>query len=148
MYGRRPATDLEHLHDHIERIWERMTQGFPGHPGFSRPGFEPPADVLHTDEQIIVRVEIAGLRGSELDVEVAGDRLTVRGNRQEPPRPDGARYVQMEIVGGPFERSVPLPCQVNAEGATVEYANGYLEIRLPVVAHITDRHVRVPVRRS
>ena len=148
MYGRRPATDLEHLHDHIERIWERLTQGLPGQPGFSRTGLEPPTDVLHTDEQIIVRMEIAGLRGSEIDVEVAGDRLTLRGVRQQPPGPDGARYVQMEIVGGPFERSVELPCRVDADGASVEYANGYLEIHLPVVQHNRGRNVRVPVRRS
>jgi HSP20 family protein len=147
MFGRRPPTDLDHLHDHIERIWEQLTQGGTPLPGFCPANLEPPTDVLQTEAEVIVRIEIAGLRGSELDVEVAGDRLTVRGTKQEPSRPPDARFTQMEITGGPFERRVTLPGQVNAEGATVEYANGYLEIRLPRVLRDTGRHVRVPVRR-
>ena len=148
MFGRRPPTDLDHLHDHIERIWERLTQGGSQPPGFCPPSLEPPADVLQTDDTILVRIEIAGLRGSELDVEVAGDQLTVRGTKQEPPRPRDAQFAQMEIVGGPFERRITLPSQVNAEAATVEYANGYLEIRLPRVLVHPGSHVRVPVRRA
>jgi HSP20 family protein len=148
MFGRRPPTDLDHLHDHIERIWERLTQGGGSPPGFGPACLEPPADVLQTSDEVIVRIEIAGLRGSELDVEVAGDQLTVRGTKQGPPRPADAQFAQMEITGGPFERRVALPGQVNAEAALVEYANGYLEIRLPRVLRHAGRHVRVPVRRA
>lgn len=147
MNRQRPATDLDHLHEHIERIWERLTQGGPAMPGFCPPGLEPPADVLVTPEEVVVRVEIAGLRGSELDVEVIGDRLTLRGTKQEPARPPQAQYAQMEIMGGAFERSVALPATVNPEGASVEYSNGYLAIRLPRVRRVPDRHVRIPVRR-
>src|SRR5947209_1771075 len=127
MFRRGPDTELEHLHEQIERIWERLTQGGPTATGFCPPGIEPPADVLVGREQVVVRIEIAGLRGSELDVEVAGDRLTVRGTKQEPPQPEGAEYAQMEIMGGPFERTVDLPAPVNPEQASVEYTNGYLE---------------------
>ncbi|MGD9892120.1 MAG: Hsp20/alpha crystallin family protein [Dehalococcoidia bacterium] len=147
MNPRRTATELDHLHEHIERIWERLTQGGPAIPGFCPPGLEPPADVLVTPEEIIVRVEIAGLRGSELDVEVAGSRLTLRGTKQEPPRPPQAEYAQMEIMGGTFERSLTLPAGVNPEAASVEYSNGYLTIRLPRERTLPDRHIRVPVRR-
>jgi HSP20 family protein len=147
MNSRRSANDIDHLHEHIERIWERLTQGGPAAPGFCPPGLEPPADVLVTPDEVIARVEIAGLRGSELDVQVAGDRLTLRGTKQEPPRPPQAEYAQMEIMGGGFERTVVLPASVNPEGATVEYSNGYLTIRLPRVRRVPDRHVRIPVRR-
>jgi HSP20 family protein len=147
MNPRRPATDIDHLHEHIERIWERLTQGGPAVLGFCPPGLEPPADVLVTADEVYVRMEIAGLRGSELDVEVVGDRLTLRGTKQEPPRPAQAEYAQMEIMGGSFERSVALPASVNPEAASVEYSNGYLTIRLPRVRRLPDRHVRVPVRR-
>ena len=148
MFRRRPPTDLEHLHEHIERIWEQLTQGGPPSSSFCTSGIEPPADVLQTDGEIIVRMELAGLRGSELDVEVVDDQLTVRGTKQEPPRPENARYAQMEIMGGPFERRVTLPAPVNPEAATVEYTNGYLEIRLPRVKRVPQRQVRVPVRRT
>ncbi len=148
MNRRQPQSEIEHLHEHIERIWDRLTNGDPSSSVFCPPGLEPPADVLQTAEAIIVRIELAGLRGSELDVEVAGDRLTVRGTKQEPPRPAQAQFAQMEIMGGPFEVSVPLPAPVNAEQASVEYSNGYLQIVLPRVVRVPDRHVRVPVRRT
>jgi HSP20 family protein len=148
MFGRRSPTDLDHLHEHIEQIWDQLTQGGPHQPRFCARGLEPPADVLLTDGTIIVRIELAGLLGSELDIQVQGDRLTVRGTKREPPRPADARFSQMEIMGGPFECTVALPAQVDPDGATVEYANGYLEIRLPRLARVSDRHVRVPVRRA
>ncbi len=148
MYRRRPQSEIDHLHEHIERIWEQLAQGGPLAAGFCPPGLEPPADVLQTPDEIVVRIELAGLRGSELDVEVAGDRLTVRGTKQEPPRPAHAEFAQMEIMGGGFERTVALPSQVDAEAASVDYANGYLEIRLPRVGRRPDRLVRVPVRRT
>lgn len=148
MFRRRPSTELDHLHDHIERIWERLTLGGDSVAGFCATGVEPPADVLQTAEQVIVRIEIAGLRGSELDVEVEGDRLTVRGMKQEPPRPNDARYTQMEITSGSFEKTVSLPGQVNAAEASVSYANGFLEIHLPRVLRPGERHVRVTVRRA
>jgi len=148
MFRRQPDSELDHLHDHIERIWERLTQGGPAASGYCPAGIEPPTDVLVSDEVIVVRMELAGLRGSELDVEVEGTRLTVRGTKQEPPRPASAQYAQMEIMGGAFERSITLPAQVNAEGASVDYANGYLEIRLPRVARMNGRSVRVPVHRG
>jgi HSP20 family protein len=148
MFRRGPASEIEHLRDHVERIWEQLAQGGQASLGFCPPGLEPPADILVTTEDVIVRVELAGLRGSELDVEVAGDRLTLRGTKQEPPRPRDAQYAQMEIVGGAFERTLSLPAPVNPEDATVEYTNGYLEIRLPRESRVPDRHVRVPVRRT
>lgn len=148
MFRRRPTSELEHLHDHIERIWERLALGMEQPPGFCASGFEPPADVLHTAEQVIVRIEVPGLRGSDVDIQVAADRLTVRGVKQEPTIPAAAHYAQMEIMGGAFEKSVALAAQVNVEGASVQYADGYLEIRLPRVARATTRHVRVPVSRT
>lgn len=148
MFRRRPPTEMDHLHEHIERIWERLTLGADAVAGFCATGVEPPADVLQTADQVIVRIEIAGLRGSELDVEVEGDRLTVRGIKQEPSHPTDARYTQMEIMGGTFEKTVTLPGQVNAAEASVSYANGFLEIHLPRVLRATERHMRVTVRRA
>lgn len=147
MFQRRPPTDLDHLHDHIERIWERLTQGATPAPGFCPPGFDPPTDVLQTEDEIVVLIEVAGLRGSELDFELIGDRLTIRGTKLEPKRPAGARYAQMEIVGGPFERSVTLPGLVSPQAAAVEYANGYLQIRMPRARRAEEQRVRIPVRR-
>ncbi len=147
MERRRNPTTIDHLRDHLDRIWDHVMQGGPQQPGYCGPGFEPRADLLQTDTEVIVLIELSGLRGSELDILIEGQRLTVRGVKQEPPRPEGARYIQMEIVAGAFERTLELPTEVTAEGATVQYANGFLELHLPMVLRPADLHVRIPVRR-
>lgn len=143
----RRMTDFDHLREHMDRIWEHVLDGSTTLPGFCRPGIEPAVDILESDAQIVVIVELAGLRGGELDLRIEGRELTIRGTKQEPSRPEHGRYAQMEIVCGSFERTILLPSEATADGAEVEYANGYLELHLPRVHRHTVRHLRVPVRR-
>lgn len=143
----RRTTDFEHLREHMDRIWEGVLDGSATLPGFCRPGIEPAVDILESDAHLVVIVELAGLRGGELDLRIEGRELTIRGVKQEPSRPEYGRYAQMEIVCGPFERTITLPSEATADGAKVEYANGYLELHLPRVHRHAVLHLRVPVRR-
>ena len=99
----------------------------------SRMAFEPPTDVYETEESVVVRLEIAGLRGnsSEIAVEIQDDLLTVSGERVDPAGGAGCRYEQMEIQTGPFQRTVHLPGPVDETGAVARYDDGFLVIRLP-----------------
>jgi HSP20 family protein len=91
--------------------------------------WSPPTDFFETDEEYIVRVEVAGL--SEQDFSVSFDRnmLTIRGTRQDT----SARraYHQMEIRYGEFDTSISLPGPIQIEGARAEYEDGFLSVILP-----------------
>jgi HSP20 family protein len=97
-----------------------------------RPLWEPPTDVLVTDEAVIVRLELAGTAPGDIKVRAAAGEVIISGLRRDPLGPARRRIDRMEIAFGPFERIVPLPCPVGAERAYARLADGLLEISLPL----------------
>jgi HSP20 family protein len=68
--------------------------------------WQPAVDVFETEKAIVVRVELAGVRSSQVKVSVDGEWLRIRGERMPTASRDVERLHQMEIAFGPFERSV------------------------------------------
>jgi len=101
--------------------------------------WQPAMDVFETDDAIVVRVEIAGVRGEDLKVQVDGELLRVSGVRRVPSTPKARRLHRMEIAFGPFQREVRIgvPFDRDAVGAHLE--DGFLTITLPK---------RLPARRQ
>jgi HSP20 family protein len=109
-------------------------------PNYPEP-WRPPIEVVECTEELVVRVEIAGLTPDELDVMVEGDELRVRGERTIA-HPNGRRiYHESRIRYGPFEVAVQLPFPVAVGAASAEYVDGLLSVRLPRLAA-----ARVPMR--
>lgn len=154
-------SEFEHLHEQIEKMWERFGTGMPGQPRYQPPTIEPPADVYQTADAVVVVVEIAGLRGQDIEVTINDGRLTLRGEKTDQhhhhhehasePVHDHRRervYSQMEIARGPFERTLSLPAAVDADQLSVRYEDGLLQITLPRKQAAATHRIRVTVRDS
>jgi HSP20 family protein len=90
-------------------------------------------------------MDIPGANRSELDVELADHRLTVRGDRGEADEAeDAGRTLQSERAGGSFSRMVMLPGGVNSAGVWAGYENGVLTVRIPKGDEDTTR-IDIPV---
>ena len=97
--------------------------------GVRSPIWRPPTDVFETEQAVIVRVEIAGMREEDFSISLTGDQLTVRGNR--PDIQERRAYHQMEIFFGEFTVEVKLPAQVLADEVIAEYQAGFLRLVFP-----------------
>jgi HSP20 family protein len=91
--------------------------------------WRPPTDVFENEQEVIVRVEIAGMREDDFSISLTGDRLTVRGNR--PDIQEKRAYHQMEIFFGEFNVEVNLPAPVLADKVIAEYQAGFLRLVFP-----------------
>lgn len=144
---RRLSSDFDHMAEHLEQMWEHMLGGGPGNPRFAPPIIEPPTDVYQTQDEIVVLIEIAGMRDQEVEIQLDGRRMIIRGvkldRRVHSP---GRVYNAMEIHYGPFERVVLLPADVDQEQVAVQYDDGLLQITLPKRARQLQRRVRITVR--
>ena len=88
-------------------------------------------DVLETDEEIIVKSTIAGVRPEDLQIQINSDMLTVRGQRfRETESADTRHYVE-ECYWGQFSRSIILPHHVHPDRAKATLRHGLLTIRMP-----------------
>lgn len=92
--------------------------------------WRPPTDVFVTDEAVIVRVEIAGMRDGEFSISLEDHTLTIRGSR--PDQPERRAYHQMEIRFGEFRSDVGLHWSVDADKIDAEYKDGFLRLILPM----------------
>jgi len=146
---RRFASEFEHVAEHIEQMWEQMTShsGGTGKPRFAPPVIEPPTDVYQTEHEIVVLMEIAGMREQEVDIHLEGRLMRVRGEKRDRrSHQPGRVYNEMEIPYGPFARTILLPVPVDAERVSVKYDDGLLQITLPKRAREPQRRVRITVR--
>ena len=91
--------------------------------------WRPPTDVFETEEAVIVRVEIAGMREDDFSISLSGDQLSVRGNR--PDVHERRAYHQMEIFFGEFNTEVKLPAPILADQVVAEYQAGFLRLMFP-----------------
>jgi HSP20 family protein len=93
--------------------------------------WSPPTDVYENKDEIVARVEIAGMREEDFDVSVENDILTITGYR--PDIAERRAYHQMEIRFGKFVTAIGLPGPVNVDEAQAEYKDGFLTVILPKV---------------
>ena len=93
--------------------------------------WRPDVDVFETEQAVLVRVEIAGVRREDLHVGVDGQVLRISGVRRAPQGPNAVRLHQMEIATGPFERRVRIPMAFEREGVTAHLSDGFLTVTLP-----------------
>ena len=91
--------------------------------------WSPPTDVYETEENYVIKVEIAGMRDEDFDVAFEDNILMISGHRSDFN--ERRAYHQMEIRFGRFEIAVAIPVMVNMDKATAEYKDGFLTIVLP-----------------
>ncbi len=78
-----------------------------------------------------MRVEISGVRGGDLRVNMDGDLLRVSGVRRVPVEAEVRRLHQMEIAFGPFERAIRIAVPFDREGVSAHLEDGFLLVTLP-----------------
>ncbi len=101
---------------------------------FSRScAWQPQVNVYHDQDHYYLCVELAGLAKDKIHVDVAGNKITIRGDRPAPPPPMSEGQVsllRMEIDSGPFERCIELPERADMEQVTAKLADGFLWITI------------------
>ncbi len=103
----------------------------------------PNVDILDKKDAIIVRAEIPGVRKEDLDITIAGDRLTLEATRDYEEKEEKEDFFRSEMAYGRLYRVIPLPVEVKGDEARAELEDGVVEIHLPKVEAVTPHTVKV-----
>ena len=137
--------DVNMMQQEMGRLLDHFAGAKPPMVRFSPTVWEPAIDLYETDDELVVSVELAGIRETDLQMIINRNIFTIRGERQKTlPGSKTGVYHQMEISSGPFERSITLPEAVDAENARASYENGLVEVTLPKVRK--ERTIKVGVK--
>jgi HSP20 family molecular chaperone IbpA len=92
--------------------------------------WEPQTDIIETDSEVVVTVDIAGMTGKDISVVTDGKTLRINGTRRSPTAPGAKQFHMLEIQCGPFERAIELPGRVDPAKVSAHYTKGMLQIRI------------------
>ncbi|HEY7020044.1 MAG TPA: Hsp20/alpha crystallin family protein [Ktedonobacterales bacterium] len=102
-----------------------------------------PVDVAEKDNEFVVRATIPGVRPEDIQVNVQGDRLTLRAESQNEQERKDERYVVRERYATSFYRTLALPSPVNTDKADASYDQGVLTLTLPKTQVEKSSQIRV-----
>jgi HSP20 family protein len=105
-------------------------------------GAYPPVSVFNDGEDFVVVAELAGVRKEDLDVQVRGDTLRIKGKKAVAYE-DKASVHRREREAGEFDRTLTLPAQLDAAKVAAEYSDGVLTVRLPRAESERPRSVAI-----
>ena len=99
----------------------------------------PNTDVYVTEDNLVIKVELAGMRREDLELTVEGNRLMISGHRSDGCRAPKCTFLVMEINYGSFESVIELPPGYDLSQAKAAYQNGFLRIDVPQAVTATTK---------
>ena len=139
-----PWDDLRGLQREINALFD--FGGSPASAGLFDRSNGPALDVVETPEAFVVACELPGMEGPDVDVQVAENVLTIKGEKKEEAEDSGSHWYKRESRFGSFQRTLPLPAGVDASAVTGEMENGLLRITLPKREERKPRQIAVKAK--
>ena len=141
-----PAREMMTLREAMDRLFDdAFTRPFSlTREGGSLSSWSSPAiDMYQTDNEVVVKAALPGLKPEEVQINVTGEVLTIRGEtKQEEQTKDKSWHIR-EHRWGAFERSVQLPTGVISDKARADFDNGILTITLPKSEEVKPKTITV-----
>ncbi|HEV8601142.1 MAG TPA: Hsp20/alpha crystallin family protein [Patescibacteria group bacterium] len=103
-------------------------------------------DMYQTKDNVIIKSTIAGVKPEDIDVTIANDMVTIRGERKRDFEASSEDYFYQECYWGSFSRSVVLPVDVDIENVAADLKDGILTVILPKAAKARAKKIRVASR--
>jgi HSP20 family protein len=100
-------------------------------------------DVFQTADEIVVIAPVAGVKPSDLFIDITDEVLTIKGARNFQFKAVSNDYFTQECFWGSFSRSIILPESVDAGSVKASFKNGILTVRIPKVEKIRTRMIKI-----
>lgn len=111
--------------------------------GFTGQHFAPAMDVVESDDETIMTLDLPGMTEGDVKVEVDNEVLTISGERKLEHEDTGEGYRHMERSSGSFVRKLSLPHGVDQDAIKATFTNGVLEVHVPKPAESRPRQIPI-----
>jgi HSP20 family protein len=136
-----PYRELSTLQDRVNRLFgsprrerdEEMNLG----------AWIPPVDIVEEKDRILLTAELPGFQENDVEVQMEGGVLTIRGERKSESEKEGRTFHRMERSYGQFVRSFTLPNNVDRDNIKAKFNNGLLEIEMPKREEAKPRQIKI-----
>ena len=139
-----PAREMMTLREAMDRLFDDA---------FTRPlsiagnGWAVPAvDMYQTDNEVVVKAALPGMKAEDVQLNVTGEVLTIKGEIKQKEEVKEKAYHLREQRWGMFERSVILPTEVVADKAKADFENGILTIAIPKAEEAKPKTISIKAK--
>lgn len=137
-----PYRDLTSFADRYNRAFGNVT-GRERDEELSLGTWVPPVDISEDKERITLTAELPGFREDQVDVQMEGGVLTIRGERKMEEEKEGRNFHRLERSYGHFVRSFTLPNNVDRDNIRASFNNGLLEIEMPKREEAKPKQIKI-----
>jgi len=102
-----------------------------------------PVDMYETQDAVIVKASVAGIRPDDISITVTGNNVTIQGQRNEERETREGQVIHRERWFGSFRRDITLPTTAQADQAEATFENGVLTLKLPKSPEAKARRIQV-----
>src|SRR3990172_2488609 len=120
-----PARDIMSLRHAMDRLFEESVVR-PSSFSFEVGTGNIPVDMYQTDDAVVIKAPLAGVKPEEVDISITDDAITIKAEQKEEKEIEEKDYVRREIRYGMVSRSLSLPVDVKADKAEANFENGVL----------------------
>ncbi|MBL8101763.1 MAG: Hsp20/alpha crystallin family protein [Anaerolineales bacterium] len=139
-----PARDMMTLREAMDRLFDDA---------FTRPlslagnsWSVPAVDMYQTDNEVVVKAALPGIKAEEVQINITGDVLTLKGEVKQQDEVKEKAYHIREQRWGAFERTLVLPSNVVADKAKADFENGILTITLPKAEEAKPKTISIKTK--
>ena len=138
-----PAREMMTLREAMDRLFDdAFTRPLSLRDGWSAPAI----DMYQTDDEIVVKAALPGFKPDEVQINVTGEVLTLKGEVKQQEEKKERAWHMREQRWGTFERSVVLPTDVVSDKAKAEFENGILTISLPKAEEVKPKVISIKAK--
>lgn len=141
-----PFRELSTLHEEIDDLFSRVFgEETRLVPRVVEGRFMPAIETFMKNGELVVRVDLPGIDPKHVELAVEGDRLHIKGEREEKSEKKERDYLYGEVSYGRFERMIALPPGVEADSIKATYHDGVLEVAMKAPKGSTTKKVPIVV---
>jgi HSP20 family protein len=135
--------EMDRLRNEMERLYDRFFDLRPFRRFTEEGEWMPTVDVSETEKEIIVSAEIPGVEAKNIDVNLDGSVLTIKGERKREREEKEESFHRIERSYGSFYRALQLTSEVDGERIKATYKKGVLRITLPKTKRETGKKIEI-----
>jgi HSP20 family protein len=108
----------------------------------------PPIDMYETENAVIVKAVMPGVSAENLNIDVAGDTLTIKGETKSETEDKKDNYFYRECRYGTFTRSLTLPAGVKSDKTEADIEDGVLTLTIPKSESVKPKAIKVTAKKT
>jgi len=108
--------------------------------------FSPRLNVSENEKEVRIAVELPGMDENDIDVSLSEGYLTIRGEKRDEREDKKGNYYRMERSYGSFQRTIPLPLEVDEGKTDASFKKGVLNITIPKVEEAQRKVKKIPIQ--